>query len=482
MKLKFIYNLIYNNIFILSGVLFPVITFPYVTRVLGPEAFGLVNLALSISTIFIMIMQIGIPVYGIKAMAKSILIDDKRKVFWSLIIINIVTGVISSLLYLIFIYCFDYLSSEPILFLLILPSILLGFTSVDWYFASKEDFKSIAIRTLILRVLSLVLLLVCVNNNDDYNIYASIIIFGNLLANLIMFYLASKEMSLPGVKVSFLDIKIHLIPLKFLFLASIVASFYGSLDILVIDYFWGVESVGFYSLDRRLTLILIALIGSFSTVLIPRMTKYRGNGDDENFNFLFKNSLNFLYVLNFPIVASLIVFSDEFVQVFAGSDYHGAVMALKVLSLQVLFNSGSNLLNVQVLMPLGKEREIFKTSAIGLGVSIIFCIILIPTFNIVGAAIALVVSEFIIFSLRYRCAQKICGVNFFDRQFSYITVSGICLFSVYQLVHNLFIYSQVDFIVKIGLAIFFIMSLSLLYFIFLYKLLYKKTHLKVFSF
>lgn len=474
MNVKVLANIAYNNIFILSGVLFPVITFPYVTRVLGPEPLGVVNLAISISTIFIMLMQIGIPIYGIKAMAKCDGIEEKRKVFWSLITINIATGIASSATYCVFVYIFGYYSSEPLLFVLIIPSILFGFSSVDWYFASNEDFKTIAIRTLFLRVISLVCLFSFVTESSDYNVYAFIIIFGNLLANSMMFLLACNKMGYFYSKLQFSDIKKHIQPLKYLFLASIVSSLYGSIDILVIEHYWSAEFVGYYSIDRRLTLIIIALVGSFSTVLIPKMTKYINSGNDADFDNLFLKSFQLLYLVNIPIITSLFLFSDEIIQVFAGDSFLKSALVLKVLSLQVLFNSASNLLNIQVLIPLNKEKVIFNSGAVGLGVSIIFCLILIPEYNIVGAAIALVLSELTVFLLRLKAVYELLSVKLFSKVFFSISICGIGLFLSLLIVKTVIGYFVTEFIMKVSFVFLSVIIVSVFYFVVSYYLFVKE--------
>lgn len=428
MNIKVVVNVLYNNVFILSGLLFPVITFPYVTRVLGPESLGVVNLGLSISTIFVMLMQLGMPIYGIKAMAKCDDIDEKRKVFWSLITINFFAGLLSSAGYCAFVYLLGYYSSEPLLFVIILPSIFFGFTSVDWYFASNEDFKSIAIRTLVLRIISLVCLFSFVTESGDYNIYAFIIIIGNLLANGFMFIIACNQLGSYFLKLEFLEFKKHIRPLKYLFYASVVAALYGSFDILVIEYFWGAEFVGYYSVDRRLTLIIIALIGSFSTVLIPKMTRYITCGNDEGFNSLFLKSFQLLYLINIPLIVTLFLFSDEIIHVFAGASFTASALVLQILSFQVLFNSASNLLNIQVLIPLNKERVVFNSSALGLVVSVLLCVILIPRYDIVGAAVALVISELTVFALRIKTVSKITGIKLFNKIFLAISGCGVGLY------------------------------------------------------
>ncbi|ELA8196172.1 TPA: flippase [Vibrio parahaemolyticus] len=432
---KTIVNIIYNNIFILSGILFPVLTFPYVTRILGPEPLGVVNLALSISTIFVMLMQVGIPVYGIKAMSKVRQLEEKRKIFWTLIYINIITGLVSSAIYCVFVIYFGYFDSEPILYMLIVPSLLLGFTSVDWYFASNEDFKSIAIRTLVLRLFSLIFLFSFVNASGDYKIYAGIIIYGGLISNAILFLMAWRNVGfrIPNIKI--IDIKKHVHPLKYLLLTSVVASLYGSFDMLLIEKYWGAEYVGYYSIDRRLTLIIIALIGSFSLVLIPKMTRSIESGYESKFKSLFSESIFFLYVLNLPVILFVYIYSEEVILAFAGEGFLSSIDVLKVLSLQILFNSASNLLNVQVLMPLSQERVIFNSSAFGLLVNVVLGFLLIPSFNIIGAAIALVCSEFVVFSIRLRVAIKCIGLNY---NIGYIkaTIFSVGLFVIFEFIQK----------------------------------------------
>ncbi|WP_438402193.1 flippase [Aeromonas veronii] len=466
MENKTALNVIYNNIFIISGVLFPVLTFPYVTRVLGPEYLGVVNLAISISTIFVMLMQVGVPIYGIKAMSKTYDPEEKRTIFWSLISINIIAGCISSFFYGVFVVYSGYLSAEPLLYAMIIPSLLLGFTSVDWFFASNEDFKSIAIRTLILRAISVICLFVFVRDKNDYTAYAAIIIYGGLASNAILFFIACQKLGLRHIKIKFINIKNHVSPLKYLLFASIISALYGGFDILVLEHFWGAEFVGYYTIDRRLTLIIIALVGSFSMVLIPKMTRQISTGDSAGFQSIFSKSMVFLYALNLPVMSVLFVYSEEIIVCFAGDSFLNSVTALKILSLQVLFNSMSNLLNIQILMPLNKEKDIFNSSMVGLLVNIVIGLLLIPGYNIVGAAVALITSECVVFLLRIRVVLK--SVNLpLNNECIFISLLSFGMFLCLFISKS--ITSGEDFYHKVVYASFTVLVVSLLYAFSVYK-------------
>jgi O-antigen/teichoic acid export membrane protein len=286
---------------------------------------------------------------------------------------------------------FPFFSHDRPLYFLSGLIILIGFTSIDWYFSGIENFKLIAVRSVVVKLISLIGLFAFVKFKSDYNIYLIISIFSILGNNLINIFAVRKYF-----KFSLNGIKKHLKPLMYTFGTTIATSMYTILDTVLIGFFADEKSVGLYSASVKLTKISIPFILSSGTVLMPRISKLFGSEDFDSLNIVLNKSFSFIVIVATPVCLGLLMLAPQLIYVFSGPQFNDAILTMQILSPLTLIIGLGNFWGFQILFSAGKEREMLISVVIGMVVNLTLNIILIPIYKQNGAAVANVVSELMV--------------------------------------------------------------------------------------
>ena len=283
-------NYVFNLLLTGFNILFPVISFPYAAKILGPVGIGKVQFILSFTQYFALIAALGIPIYGVRVISQSA--HDSKLLYKNLgelLSIHIVCSIIISIIYFATIISFSFFSNDKSLYFLSALIILMGFTSIDWYFSGIENFKLIAIRSVSIKLVSLICLFLFVKVKSDYTIYLAISLFSILGNNIINIISVRKH-----ITIAYQGTKKHLKPLMYTFGTTVATSMYTMLDTILIGFFADERSVGLYSASIKLTKISIPFIISAATVLMPRISKLFGSGDYTSLNLILNKSFNFI--------------------------------------------------------------------------------------------------------------------------------------------------------------------------------------------
>jgi len=381
-----------NLIKVASGILFPLITFPYTSRVLGPIGVGKLNFATSFVSNFILLASIGIPLYGIREVAKvrhntEALIKLTRE----LIILHGIATLFTYLSFLSVLEIVSKLNAETALFLIVSFSIPLSVLTLDWLFQGLERYTFITIRSILFSILSIASLFIFVKNEQDYYIAALIMIITSLGSSTINMW-CSRSIVFSRTAGS-LDLKRHIKPLTMVFGFSFITNIYINLDTVVLGLLSSIQSVGYYSTAMKLTKTMLALVVSFGGVLLPRLTWYIANDDRKEFDRLLKYSMAVVLLLCIPITTAIMFLSKEIVFVFAGSQYIHSVNCLVITSPIILFIGLTNIFGIQILYPLQREKKVLLSVGLGAIVSLSLNIILIPYFAQEGAAWSTLIAE-----------------------------------------------------------------------------------------
>jgi len=385
-------NYIFNLLLTGFNILFPVISFPYVAKILGPIGIGKVQFILSFTQYFALIAALGIPIYGVRVISQST--HDSKLLYKNLgelLYIHIICSIIITVLYVIAIISFSFFSSDKSLYFLSGLIILMGFTSIDWYFTGIENFKLIALRSVSIKIISLIFLFLFVKVRSDYNIYLIISLFSILGNNLINILSIRKHITL-GYK----GIKRHLKPLMYTFGTTVATSMYVMLDTVLIGFFSDEKSVGLYSASVKLTKISIPFIISAATVLMPRISKLFGSDDFDALKTILNKSFNFITIIAVPICIGLFILAPELIYAFSGEQFRGAILTMQILSPLALIIGLGYFWGFQILIPAGKEKEMLIAVVLGMVFNLTLNCIMIPLYKQNGAAIANVISELIV--------------------------------------------------------------------------------------
>jgi len=329
------YNFVMNLILTASNFLFPLITFPYVSRVLQVEANGIIAYVTSIVSYFSLVASLGIPTYGIRAAAT--VRDDKRKlskVVQELLIINIVLVGLVLIIYFIMLFTVPSMLVYRELFYINAIGIILNVLGVNWFFQAIEQYDYITVRSIIFRVLSIALMFIFVHQPSDYIIYGLILVLSSAGSNILNFKRLFKYITLKKQdKYEFVP---HFKPILILFAQSLVISIYTNLDLIMLGSIKDSYEVGLYTAATKLKLILLSVVNSLGNVLLPRMSYYVKRNMKEQFERVMAQALNFTLFISLPLAIFFTLNANESLLILAGEQYLGAVLSMQFLTIAVI--------------------------------------------------------------------------------------------------------------------------------------------------
>lgn len=393
------YNFFMNFILTASGFIFPLLTFPYISRVLLVEGIGKVDFVTSISNYFLMVASLGIPTYGIRACAQ--VRDDKEKLsktVHEILIINSVTTALVVLTYIICILTVPRFAEDKVLFYINAIGVLLNMFGVNWFYQAIEKYDYITWRTIIFKALSLVFMFLLVHNSEDYIIYGAITVFALVGSNLLNFFKLRSYISFK--KQEKYEFKKHLKPIFILFAQSLAISVYTNLDIIMLGFVKGDYDVGLYSAASRFKGLLVSLVTSLGNVLLPRMSHYAKHKMHKEFQSTSIMAINFTLLLSIPLAVFFIFSSSDCLLILSGSEFLGATLAMQIITIAIVPCGLTGFLGVQVLTSLEKEKYVLYSVVAGAVIDFILNCFMIPLWGASGAALATTIAEFFVLAVQ----------------------------------------------------------------------------------
>lgn len=388
-------NAVLNIIKQCCAIIFPLITFPYASRVLGVENYGKVNFGTSIISYFALLAGLGITNYAIREGAR--IRDDKVK-FSAFVnevfTINVVTTLISYAALFFTLIFWDRLSGYRVLILVQSLSILFTTIGTDWINSIYEEYAYITLRYIIVHIIAIALMFIFVRDSSDYIIYAFIAIFGTVGANTINIFHIKKIVNLRLVKVK--NLKMHLIPMIMLFCNSLSVLIYVNSDVTMLGILSDDKSVGIYSAATKIYNIIKQLLNAIIVVMIPRLSVLLGKKMYDEYNKLLRNSFHAIVTLLMPAITGVFVLSHEIIWIIGGEQYAPGYMALSILSIALGGSVFANFFNNAILVPNKKEKYFLVATLTAAIANIVLNFILIPILDYVGAAVTTVIAEYIV--------------------------------------------------------------------------------------
>ena len=455
-KINYFYNLIYN----LLTLLLPLLTTPYLSRVLGVENIGIYGFTNSIVTYFVLFGCLGTTLYGQREIAY--VQDDKEKqskVFYEIFFVKLISMFISILLYG-FSFCLD--GKLSLYYQILLIYLVANVFDISWYLQGIEEFDKTVIRNLIVKVLSIILIFVLVKKPDDLWIYFTIFAGSELLGNITMWIYVPKYLNKPNFKK--LNLKKHLKPILMLFIPQIAIKVYTVLDKTMIGVISGnMNDVGFYEQGQNIVRALIVIITAYGTVMASRIAYTYKNSDKKKTIKYLKSSFRFSWLLGIPLMLGTIAVADKLVPWFFGDGYDPVSNIIKFTSPLIIAIGLNNVLGMQYLVPIGRQKDFTTAVVIGALSNFVLNNILIRLFGTIGAVIASVLAETIILIYElYVTRKEFNWLMIFNGIFKYL-IAGIIMFIViYNIELHLGVSLLNTFIVFIiGVITYFIMLLLL---------------------
>jgi O-antigen/teichoic acid export membrane protein len=401
-------SVFYNVLLAISQVFFPLITFPYLARTLGPEHIGSLNFAESIAKYFVMLAALGIPIYGIREIAKvQNELKARTKIFAEIFTINLICTLGLSFLFLAAVFFIPQLNKEKVLFYWTIAYFLFQVFYLEWFFNGMNQFKFIAIRQFVIRFFFIIFVFILIKSQLDYVNYMKMQFGLSVLIAIINFNNLSKHISLNKEAFSNLDLRKHIKPLLYIFLTIFSISIYFSLDTILLGFLANNESVGYYSTALKLNKLIIAVFGAVTVAIFPSLINLYHSQQIEKFRELIRQVFFVLVSLSIPAIVIFISCAKEIVHVLFSQNFDRSILPLQITAPLILIVSLSSIFGFQVLSALAKDRQILYSAIIGMSVSVVLSILLVPSLMEVGEAITILVTElsvsvsFIYFTKKY---------------------------------------------------------------------------------
>ena len=398
-------NFIMNAVLTMSSFIFPLITFPYVSRVLGPEHYGRVGFATSLVSYFAMFSQLGIPTYGIRACAK--VRDDKlalTRTAHELLVINLVMSLISYTAFFLALLFVPRLREDRLLYIIVSVTILFKAIGMEWLYKGLERYTYITVRSILFKVIAFAALFALVHTEEDYVVYGGISVFAASASGIMNFINARKVISMHPV--GGYSYRRHFRAVGIFFAMACATTVYTHLDTLMLGFLTTNTDVGYYNAAVRVKTILVSIVTSLGAVLLPRASYYIEHGEHEAFHRITKKAMNFIALAAIPLSWYFMLFAPEGIGFLSGSDYAGAILPMQIIMPTLFLIGMTNIMGIQILVPLGREKVVLGSEVAGAVTDCVLNFLLIPRYHAAGAAIGTLVAELVVLIWQYAALRN----------------------------------------------------------------------------
>lgn len=431
-------NALLNSIKQVCVIIFPMITFPYASRILGAGNYGKVSFGLSIISYLSLIAALGIANYSIREGARIRNdIDSLQKFVSQIFTLNLLSTLVGYLILICLLFFWDALDSYVLLILVQSVTVLFTTLGVDWINSIFEDYLFITIRYIVCQFVALILMFLFVKTPEDYIIYALVSASSTVLANIWNLFHIKKynlKLSLSHIK----DLRPHMGPVIVMFGSAIASLIYINSDVTILGVLTSDLRVGYYSVSVKIYSLIKQLLNAALAVAIPRFSYELSKGNHDKVNQQLDSLQNILILVAGPAMIGLFSLSREIVILFAGSGYMESVSSLRLLSVALLFATLANFYINVIMIPLKKEKLILKTTILSALINIVLNFVLIPKWNESGAAISTIVAEMIMVIVGAISVRKVYKFNVL-KSFVASTISSILVFAIYVFISNNFV-------------------------------------------
>lgn len=456
--MKIVKNFLFNMTYQVFILLVPLVTTPYISRVLGSEGVGINAYTNSIIQYFILFGSIGISTYGNRQIAYCR--DDKRelsKTFWEISILRFITIFIAYVAFLIYLNMTTQYHSY---FIAQSFQIIAAALDISWFFMGLENFKITVVRNFIVKIISLICIFTMVKSVNDIGIYILILSLSLLFGNLSLWGYLKKYVRKPNFK----ELKLvkHLKPSISLFIPQIAIQIYLVLNKTMLGNISGVQSAGYFEYSDRIIKIVLAIVTSIGTVMLPRMASIFANKDYKKLHEYMYTSGDFINFISIPLSFGLAAIAPKFAIWFMGSEFSVTGKLMMIESVVIFLIGWGVMLGNQYLIPTNQIRKYTYAVSASAVVNLILNVPLIYTMGVTGATIATVASEITSTGLQlFFIRRQISIVKLFHGFWKYL-IAGFSMFLVVRYVNNLLNMNFVMLVFEILIGAFIYIGLCIL--------------------
>lgn len=419
-------NYIFNLINTVSSFIFPVITFPYASRIMLAEGIGLVNFYQSIIQYISLFTCLGIPMYAIREIAK--VRDNPQECSKTTLEILSLHLFLTFLGYLIvYILCLSLteIQANIPLFLILSLTLILTTIGCEWFYQGIEDFKYITIRGLIVKIAAVIVLFTMVKTQEDILWYGGYCVIGVLGGNIFNFIRLRKFIHSTHFR-NLHPFK-HLKPALHIFLLNLIVSLYVNLNSVMLGFLKGPESVGFFTAATRLSQMILGIASALGTVMLPRLSHLVANQNMSEFNRLAQKAVQFMFAITLPLSIGCFFIAPYIIPIFCGETYFPAINTLRIISPIIFFIGLSGVLGIQILYPQGQENKVIICTALGALLNLILNFITIPLWSHLGAAISTLCAETVVTLSMIYIGRQYIPIHWNNKIFINYTIGSVVM-------------------------------------------------------
>lgn len=427
-KVNYILNLINTG----TQMLFPLITFPYVFRVIEADGIGQINFFQSIISYISLFTCLGIPMYAIREIARdrSDVVQMNRTAMEILLLHSMLTLVGYAI---VAILCLTVPQIQVNIPLFLILSLTIFFTAIgcEWFYQGIEDFKYITIRGLIIKTVSVVLLFIFVKSKTDLLYYGCYTVFGVLGGNIFNFFRLRKYIHRENIIFSELHIKRHIKPVLKVFSFSVVTSIYLQLNTVLLGFLKNALAVGYFAAATKVMQMLLTMSACLGSVMMPRASHLIAENKETEFNRLIQKSYDFTLAIALPMTIGLIFCAPSLIMALCGVKFEHSILPSQIIAPIILMVAISNVFGIQVLFPKGKINIVTLCCGIGAVADLILNLCLMPFFSYIGTSIAYLGAEVATTVSMYFIGRRYIPIIYFKK--SHLTYALGCIVMAFVL-------------------------------------------------
>lgn len=430
-------NLLYSALLTLSTYLVPLLVFPHISRVLGVENIGAIDTIDNIIDYCILFSMMGMSTLGIREIAKN---KDNPKslqiTFSSLFSLNIISTTIVFILLIIATLLLPDMQQRLTLLMVGTIKLLANLFWIEWLYRGIENFRYITIRSIIIRMMFIISVFLFVREQHDYIIYYSLFV-GITVLNAICNWVHKK--SIVSFHIKSINLKRYYKPFIILGIFALLSAIYTKLSMPVLSFSCGDEEAGYYATATRMYQVIIALISSLISAIIPRMSILVKENKTEEIKKLTNMAFCLLFFIALPVIIFVEFFAKDIIYIFAGSGFEKAIIPMRIVMIQVLIIGTEQIFILQLLIPSKRDKAVVLSGLCGVIIWIFSSIIIVPIYHSVGTATVWIIAEFTVLCVASREVRKVLKIKF-----PWKTLGKTCILSIPYIIFGFIIMNMTD--------------------------------------
>ncbi len=435
-KSNVINDFIYSSVYQVLLIILPLITAPYIFRVLGANGVGTFSYTYSIANCLALVGMLGVNNYGNRTIAS--LQNDRQnrsKAFWNILTVQILATVSMVVVYFIYLILFCPTTYRLVSYIQIF-TVIASFVDINWFFFGMEKFKITVTRNVFVRLITVIAIFAFVKNSSQVWLYTLLMVGGHFISNLIVWPFIKKEIDF--VKPSFSEMKLHFKPIIVLFVPVIAVTLYNKMDKVMIGVLSDVTQNGFYECVERIITVPMGLITALGTVMLPRMSHLFASGDEGKTQRYIRLSMEFVCFLGIALTFGIAGIANEFSPVFFGEEFTSVGFLVVLISPTIFFKCWANVIRTQYLIPLKYDKPYVISVWFGAVVNLIINSALIGRYGAAGAVIGTVCAESAVMIYQTWFVRKKLPIGKYVNDGVVYLIPGIVMFIAVRIVGNYF--------------------------------------------